>query len=167
MSKTTDNVEFAFAGESQANRKYLFFAEKAEEEGQKQIARLFRAAAEAETVHARNHLMVLQGMKSTPENLQAAISGENHEFTEMYPEFISQAEAENQAKAKNSFDLANKVEKVHHGLFQEALSRLEKGQAAEEKPFYVCQVCGYTTEGDAPDKCPVCGALKKMFKQVD
>jgi rubrerythrin len=167
MSKTTDNVEFAFAGESQANRKYLFFAEKAEEEGQKQIARLFRAAAEAETVHARNHLRVLQGIKSTTENLQAAISGENHEFTEMYPGFISQAETENQAKARSSFNLANEVEKVHHGLFQDALQKLEKRKAIEEKPFFVCQVCGYTTEGDAPDKCPVCGALKKMFKRVD
>ena len=167
MGKTAENVESAFAGESQANRKYLFFAEKAETEGHKQIARLFRAAAEAETVHARNHLRVIQGIKSTGENLRTAISGENHEFTRMYPEYIGQAEAENEAKAKNSFDLANKVEMIHHGLFQEALQKLDKGQSIEERPFYVCQVCGYTTEGDAPEKCPVCGAPQKSFKRVD
>lgn len=167
MSKTKENVGAAFAGESQANRKYLFFAEKAEEEGHKQIARLFRATAEAETVHARNHLKVLQGLMSTQDNLRAAISGENHEFTEMYPGFIHQAETENQAKAKNSFDLANKVEELHHGLFQAALSKLEKNEAMEEQPFYVCQICGNTVEGKAPDKCPVCGAPAKMFKLVD
>jgi rubrerythrin len=160
-------MEFAFAGESQANRKYLFFAEKADEEGNKQIARLFRATAEAETVHARNHLKVLQGIMSTDENLQAAISGENHEFTEMYPGFIRQAESEKQDKARNSFDLANKVEKLHHGLFQAALSKLEKGQPMDEQPFYVCQICGNTVEGKAPEKCPVCGAPEKKFKRVD
>jgi rubrerythrin len=167
MSNTKENLEFAFAGESQANRKYLFFAEKAEQDSQKRIARLFRAAAEAETVHARNHLKVLQGIKSTRENLQAAISGESHEFTEMYPEFIKTANGENQRKAADSFDLANKVEKIHHGLYQEALSNLEKGTVEELKPFYVCQVCGNTIEGEAPDRCPVCGAPKKMFKLIE
>jgi len=167
MSKTRENLESAFAGESQANRKYLFFAEKAESEGQKRIARLFRAAADAETVHARNHLRVLQGTKSTGENLQAAISGENHEFTQMYPQFIDTANGENDKKAVDSFDLANKVEKIHHSLYQEALRDLEKGTVRELKPFYVCQVCGNTVEGEAPDKCPVCGALKKMFKLVE
>ena len=167
MSKTRENLESAFAGESQANRKYLFFAEKAESEGQKRIARLFRAAAEAETVHARNHLKVLQGIKSTKENLQTAISSENHEFTEMYPQFIETASSENEKKAVDSFDLANKVEKIHHSLYQDALSDLEKGTAKELKPFYVCQVCGNTVEGEAPDKCPVCGAPKKMFKPIE
>jgi rubrerythrin len=167
MSKTKENLESAFAGESQANRKYLFFAEKAESEGQKRIARLFRAAAEAETVHARNHLKVLQGIKSTRENLQTAISGENHEFTEMYPQFIEAASSENEKKAVDSFDLANKVEKIHHSLYREALSDLEKGTAKELKPFYVCQVCGNTVEGEAPDRCPVCGAPKKMFKPIE
>lgn len=167
MSKTRENLESAFAGESQANRKYLFFAEKAESEGQKRIARLFRAAAEAETVHARNHLKVLQGIKSTRENLQAAISGENHEFTEMYPQFIDTGNSENDKKAVDSFDLANKVEKIHHSLYQEALSDLEKGTVREPKPFYVCQICGNTVEGEAPDKCPVCGASKQMFKPIE
>src|SRR4030042_5256228 len=142
MSKTNDNVGAAFAGESQANRKYVFLAEKAEEEGHKQIARLFRATAEAKTVHARNHLKVIQGIMSTQENLKVAISGENHQFTEMYPGFIKQAESESQAKAKNSFDLANRVEKLHHGLFQAALRNLEKKQAMEGQPRCVWQVCG-------------------------
>ena len=167
MSKTRENLESAFAGESQANRKYLFFAEKAESEGQRRIARLFRAAAEAETVHARNHLRVLQGIKSTEENLQAAISGENHEFTEMYPQFIDTGNSENDKKAVDSFDLANKVEKIHHSLYQEAVSDLEKGTVRELKPFYVCQICGNTVEGEAPDKCPVCGASKQMFKPIE
>jgi len=167
MSKTRENLESAFAGESQANRKYLFFAEKAESEGQKRTARLFRAAAEAETVHARNHLKVLQGIKSTRENLQTAISGENHEFTEMYPQFIETANSETEKNAVDSFDLANRVEKIHHSLYQEALSDLEKGTVKELKPFHVCQVCGNTVEGEAPDKCPVCGASKKMFKLID
>lgn len=167
MSKSTENLETAFAGESQANRKYLFFAEKADKEGHSQIARLFRAAAEAETVHARKHLTVLEGIRSTGDNLQAAIGGEHHEFTEMYPDFIRQAEAEGESKARISFNLANQVEKVHHGLFKAALDMLEKKQAPEDKTFYVCQVCGYTVEGEAPDKCPICGAPKVKFKPVD
>jgi len=167
LSETKDNLEFAFAGESQANRKYLFFAEKAEEEEQKGIARLFRAAADAETVHARNHLKVMQGIQSTRENLLTAIGGENHEFTEMYPAFIKQAEAEGEKKAADSFDLANKVEQIHHGLYQDALNRLEKGETMELKPFYVCQYCGNTVEGEAPEKCPVCGAPKRMFKLIE
>ena len=167
MSKSTENLETAFAGESQANRKYLFFAEQADKEGHRQIARLFRAAAEAETVHARKHLTVLEGIRSTGDNLQAAIGGEHYEFTEMYPEFIRQAEAEGESKARTSFDLANQVEKVHHGLFKAALDMLEKKQALEDKTFYVCQVCGYTVEGEAPDKCPICGAPKVKFKPVD
>jgi rubrerythrin len=167
VSTTEENLASAFAGESQANRKYLFFAEKAEEEGYKRIARLFRAAAEAETVHARNHLRVMQGINSTGDNLKQAISGEHHEFTSMYPAFIEQAGAEGQGKAGRSFELANKVEQTHHGLFRAALETLEKGDPAEEKPFYVCQVCGHTAEGEAPEKCPVCGAAQKMFKLVE
>jgi rubrerythrin len=167
LSKTKDNLEFAFAGESQANRKYLFFAEKAEEEGQKRIARLFRAAADAETVHARNHLKVMLGIKSTVENLLTGISGENHEFTEMYPTYIREAETEGEKKAADSFDLANRVEQIHHGLYQDALNRFEKGETMELKPFYVCQYCGNTVEGEAPEKCSVCGAPKRMFKLTE
>lgn len=164
---TIDNLQDAFAGESQANRKYLFFAENAEQEGHKQIARLFRAAADAETVHAKNHLRALDGIHSTSENLRQAINGEHHEFIEMYPKFIKQAEAEDNAKALHSFEIANKVEKVHHDLYQKALDMLEKGKTIEEKTVFVCQVCGYTVEGEAPDKCPVCGAPMKMFKRIE
>ena len=167
MSKTGENLQAAFAGESQASRKYLYFAGKAEEEGHKQIARLFRAASDAETVHARNHLRAMQGIKATKDNLKEAIGGENYELTEMYPAFMKQAEAEGDNKAKNSFDPANKVEQIHHRLYQTALSMLEKGQVVAEKPIYVCQVCGNTVEGEAPDRCPICGAPKKMFKRID
>jgi rubrerythrin len=157
----------AFAGESQANRKYLFFADKAEEEGHKQVARLFRAAADAETVHARNHLKVSGEIKSTTDNLQAAVGGENHEFTVMYPDFIKQAEAENAKEAKESFNLANQVEEIHHGMFSAFLSKVEKGETIKEQPIYVCQYCGNTVEGEAPEKCPVCGAPKKAFKLIE
>ena len=167
MSKTRDNLQTAFAGESQANRKYLFFAEKAEQEGHKQTAKLFRAVADAETVHARNHLKVMQGIKSTKENLLAAKGGENYEFTEMYPAFIKQAEVEGEDKARDSFDLANKVEQIHHGMFETALSKIEKGEAIEEKPIYVCQYCGNTVEGIAPERCPICGAPRRMFKPIE
>ena len=164
---TQENLQVAFAGESQANRRYLFFAEKADEEGYKQIARLFRAAADAETAHARNHLRVMQGIKSTRDNLLAAIDGENHEFTEMYPAFIKQAESEGEDKAKDSFDLANRVEQIHHSLYKAALTMLEKGQVMDEKPFYVCQYCGNTIEGEAPEKCPICGAPRSKFKRIE
>jgi rubrerythrin len=167
MSQTSDNLQAAFAGESQASRKYLYFAEKADEEGYEQIARLFRAASDAETVHARNHLNVMKGIKSTADNLKTAIGGENYEFTKMYPDFMKQAEAEGNSEANNTFYLANKVEQVHHSLYQTALGMLEKGQASTEKPMYVCQHCGNTVEGEPPDKCPVCGRPKNMFKRVD
>jgi rubrerythrin len=167
MSQTSENLQAAFAGESQASRKYLYFAEKADEEGHKQIARLFRAASDAETVHARNHLKVMQGIKSTADNLKAAIDGEHYEFTKMYPDFMKQANAEGDKKANNTFDLANKVEQIHHRLYQAALTMLEKSQAIAEKPMYVCQYCGNTVEGEPPDKCPICGMPKTMFKRID
>lgn len=166
MSKTEKNLEEAFAGESQASRRYLFFAEKAESEGHPQIARLFRAAAEAETVHARNHLEVMGGIGSTKENLKGAISGENYEFTEMYPAFIEQAKAEGNERAEISFSRANKVEKVHHGLYQKALEALEGGKELKEEPYFVCQVCGNTVAGEAPERCPICGAPRSKFGEV-
>ena len=167
MSQTSDNLQAAFAGESQASRKYLYFAQKADEEGQKQIARLFRAASDAETVHARNHLNVMQGIKSTADNLKAAIGGEHYEFTKMYPDFMKQAEADGNQDANSSFYLANEVEQIHHSLYQAALAALETGQKMSEKPIYVCQHCGNTVEGEPPDKCPVCGRPKSMFKRID
>jgi rubrerythrin len=167
MAMTNGNLQAAFAGESQANRKYLLFAEKAEGEGYKQVARLFRAAADAEAVHARNHMKVLQGVKSTRENLMAAREGESYEFKEMYPAFIKQAEAEGADKARDSFDLANQVEQIHHRLFEAILGKLEKSEAVAEKPIYVCQVCGNTVEGEAPEKCPICGAPREKFKLIE
>jgi rubrerythrin len=167
MSNTQENLQEAFAGESQANRHYLFFAERAEEEGHPRIARLFRAVAEAETVHARNHLENIGGIKSTRDNLGEAISGELYEFTKMYPGFIEQARAENKKNAQISFAYANKVEKIHHGLYEEALKALETGQKLTDEPYFVCQVCGYTVAGEAPDMCPVCGAPIDDFKRVE
>ena len=167
MSDTQKNLLDAFAGESQANRRYLFFADKAEKEGHPQIARLYRATAEAETVHARNHLGVMEGIGSTEDNLKVAASGENYEFTKMYPGFIEQAKADNNERAEVSFDHANKVEKIHYGLYQKALTALEAGEQLKDEPYFVCQVCGYTVAGEAPEKCPVCGAPRSMFKRVE
>ena len=167
MGATQENLQAAFAGESQANRRYLFFADKAEKEGHLQIARLFRAAAEAETVHARNHLQAMGGIKSTKENLEAAAEGESYEFTKMYPGFIEQAKADKHGKAEVSFTHANKVEKIHHTLYQKALKALEAGQSLPDEPYFVCQVCGNTVAGKAPDKCPVCGAPSNKFKRID
>ena len=167
MADTKKNLQEAFAGESQANRKYLFFSEKADEAGNKQVARLFRAAAEAETVHARNHLKVLGEIKTDKENLQAAIGGENYEFTTMYPGFIDIANKEKNQAAERSFDLANRVEQIHHKLFQAALKNLEAGKSSKDAPYYVCQVCGNTVEGEAPDRCPICGAPRSKFKKID
>ena len=164
---TKEDLGAAFAGESQANRRYLFFADKADQEGHPQVARLFRAAAEAETVHARNHFQVTGGVKSSAEILAAAIGGEHYEFTQMYPGMIKQAETEKNDAARNSFDLANKVEKVHHTLFKSALSAVEQNKEQADKPFFVCQRCGNTVEGQAPDRCPICGAPRSMFKHID
>ena len=167
MGNTQDNLKDAFAGESQANRRYLFFAEKAEAEGNPVVARLFRATAEAETVHARNHLRTLGEIKSTGENLKAAIEGERYEFAEMYPGFIEQAKAEGNKEAEVGLTWAGKVEKVHHTLYERALKSLEGGDSLKNEPYFVCQGCGYTVGGEAPEKCPVCGAPRKLFKRVD
>jgi rubrerythrin len=166
MTKTTDHLKAAFAGESQANRTYLAFAKKAESEGYPQIARLFRAAAEAETVHALSHLRALKGVGTTLENLKAAISGEGHEFREMYPAFIADAEIEKAAAALVSFKNAMAVEQTHHDLYAGALASLEGGQDLDAAPIFVCQVCGHTHVGGAPDRCPVCGAAKERFAEV-
>jgi rubrerythrin len=162
---TNDNLKAAFAGESQANRKYLAFAKKADDEGYPQIAKLFRAAATAETVHAHNHLGVLDGIGSTAENLKEAINGETFEFTKMYPGFISEADSEGAKKARWSFNVANQVEQIHAGLFQEALK--EMSIAAPSQDYYVCSVCGNTVMGEAPMKCPICGAEHGQFLRVE
>lgn len=158
-----DNLKNAFAGESQANRKYLAFAKKAEEEGFKRAAKLFKAAAEAETVHAHNHLRVMSGIRSTKENIQEAIGGETYEFTKMYPQMIEEAKKEGNKQALQSFEFANKVEKIHADLYQKALKDLGKNETVD---YYVCKVCGNTVEKEAPDKCPICGAAKSMFIKI-
>lgn len=165
MSGTEDLLREAFAGESQANRRYLAFAAKADQEGHSQVARLFRAAAEAETVHAQNHLRALKGIGSTKENLEGAISGETHEFKNMYPEMIETARAEGNKEAERTFNYANEVEKVHAQLYQKLLDNL--GASQETYPYYVCPVCGYTAEKEPPESCPVCGTKGKMFKKID
>jgi len=163
MNKTEQNLWEAFAGESQANRKYLAFAAQAEKEGYPQIARLFRAAAEAETVHAHAHLRALGAIGSTADNLRNAVSGEIHEFKEMYPAMIEAAKAEGKKAAERSFVFANAVEKIHAQLYQKALDNMN---ALPETKYYVCSVCGYTCEGHAPETCPVCSAKAKAFFEV-
>jgi rubrerythrin len=164
---TQDNLQAAFAGESQANRKYLAFAEKADKDGFKQVARLFRAVAAAETVHAHSHLRVMGGIKNTAENLQAAVEGENYENTKMYPGFIAEAETEGVRAALISFTNANEAEKVHEGMYRKALESVNGGKDLPAVDIYVCSVCGHTVEDHAPDKCPVCGAAKEKFIKVD
>lgn len=163
-SKTEANLKEAFAGESQANRTYLAFAKKADQEGHPQVAKLFRAAADAETVHALAHLRALGAVGSTADNLKEAVSGETHEFTAMYPKMIEEAQAEDQAVALRSFSFANTVEKVHATLYQKALDTL--GSNAEVD-YYVCQVCGHTLEGEPDGPCEVCGAAAKAFNRID
>lgn len=167
MSDTEKNLQAAFAGESQANRKYLAFAKKAEEEGFKGAAKLFRAAAAAETVHAHSHLEVLGGVKSTLENLKEAYNGEHHEFSVMYPEFMAKSKEEKIGAATRSFYWANEVEKVHGDLYQDAIKTMESGGTVPEKDYYICEKCGYTIADAAPDKCPVCGAKKDAFFKAD
>ena len=164
MSQSEQNLKDAFAGESQANRKYLAFAKQADKEGYPKAAMLFRAAAEAETVHAHTHLRAMGGINSTAENLKEAIAGETHEFKEMYPGMIETAESESEKLALRSFTYANEVEKIHAALYQKALDSLEN--PADVDCYYVCSVCGYTIENDAPDECPVCKAKKKAFSKV-
>jgi rubrerythrin len=163
MTKTDENLKSAFAGESQANRRYLAFAKKAEEEGFTQVAKLFKAAAEAETVHALNHLRITGQIKSTLENLDTAVSGETFEFKEMYPRYIDTAKQEGNKQATWSFDVANQVEQVHAKLFTKAIDALKSKKPMEKVDYYVCSVCGNTFEGEAPDKCPICGTPKEKF----
>jgi len=165
MSKSEEHLKAAFAGESQANRKYLAFAAKADKEGFPQAARLFRAAAEAETIHAHAHLKALKGIGNTAQNLEAAIAGETFEFKQMYPEMIEAAKAEGNKEAERSFSYANDVEKVQAALYKKVLDGL--GSSQENYPYYVCPTCGFTAEGAPPDKCPVCGVKGQMFLKID
>ncbi|MFC2064566.1 rubrerythrin family protein [Chloroflexota bacterium] len=165
MSKTIEDLKAAFAGESQANRKYLAFAEKAEKDGYKQVAKLFRAVAAAETVHAHSHLRILGEIKSTDENLQTAMAGENYEINTMYPEFMKDAETGEMKKAFTSFKWAWEVEKIHEQLYKKAIDNL--GKESMDVDYYVCPVCGYTHEGPFEGRCPVCNAPGERFTKID
>ena len=165
MSKTLENLKSAFAGESQANRKYLAFADKAEKDGKPGVAKLFRAAAAAETIHAHAHLRLMKGVGSTEENLKAAISGETYEFEKMYPEMMEDAKAEGENATLRYFGFANEAEKIHAELYTRAL---EAGDDVfSEAEFYICSVCGHTRDGEPTDKCPICGAAPKAYAKVD
>jgi rubrerythrin len=163
MNKTDGNLKSAFAGESQANRRYLAFAQKAQEEGFTQAAKLFRAAAEAETVHALNHLRVTSEVKSTLDNLTAALGGETFEYTKMYPEYLATAKQEENKQAAWSFDVANKVEQVHAKLYHKAIDAVKSKKEMPKLDYYVCGTCGNTVEGEAPEKCPICNSPKSQF----
>lgn len=165
--KTEKNIQEAFSGESKANHRYTFFADKAEKEGYPQVAMLFRAIAAAETVHARNHLNAVDGIGTTKDNLFAASLGEQEEYKRMYPAFIEVAERERNDRAKRSFEWANRVEEIHNGYFEEALMAVREGRQLEEATYYVCQVCGNTVTGQPPEECPVCGAPASAFKKVE
>ncbi len=167
LTKSEDDLKAAFAGESQANRKYLAFAKKADEEKLPNVAILFRAAAAAETIHAHGHLRVLKGIKSTTENLKEAVAGEHYELSQMYPDFIKDAETDGNKEAAKSFNKALAAEKVHHKLYEEALKAVESGKDKDAKDIYVCSKCGMTFEGEAPDKCPVCRAPKDRINKID
>lgn len=166
MSKALDDLKAAFAGEAQANRRYLAFAKKAEEEGHPRIAHLFRAVAQAEMVHGNNHLRAMDAIKSTAENLETAIGGEHYEVVTMYPDFIKDAQEEGDRRAETSFRYAWEVEKVHEALYREALENLDK-EGPDEEEYFVCPICGYTCKGKPPEKCPVCGTVGRRFERVD
>jgi len=165
MASTKDNLKEAFAGESQAFQKYTSFAEKADREGMKNIAKLFRTTAQAERIHAAGHFQSLDGVGSTMDNLKAAIEGETYEFTEMYPPMLKQAEADNH-KAKRMFKYAVDAEAVHAKLYQLALEAAKQGKDLSVTDFYLCPVCGYIELGKVPEECPVCGAKGSKFVQV-
>jgi rubrerythrin len=165
MTTTEENLKEAFAGESQANRKYLAFAKQAEQEGFENVARLFRTAAEAETIHAHGHLKAMGGVGSTAENLQAAIDGETYEYTTMYPPMLEKAEGDDH-RAKRMFDLAMQAEEVHAGIYKRALEAIQRGEDFEETDFHLCPVCGHIEIGSAPEACPICYTPGANFLQV-
>ena len=164
MSKTASNLKEAFAGESQAYQRYLSYAQRAADEYKDGIYKLFHAVAASEKIHAQRHLSYTKGVKSTSENLKEAMAGEMHEFKTMYPKMIAEAKSEKEVGPEISFSHASEVEKVHHELFKKALEDPDKFPAQE---YFLCYACGYIVPGQAPDKCPICGAVKKSFHKVD
>jgi rubrerythrin len=169
MSKSTDNLQTAFAGESMANRRYLAFAKKADDAGLPQIARLFRAAASAETVHATNHLRAMDGLKDTAANLQVCIAGENYEVVTMYPDMLADAAIDGDKRATQSFNYAWQTEKIHEALYREAAETLASGKDLPEAEYYICPVCGHTHRGKLEEggRCPVCNTPFEKFSRVD
>jgi rubrerythrin len=157
---TDKHLKDAFAGESQANRKYLAFAKKAEQEGYASVAKLFRATAEAETIHAHNHLNALGAVKSTAENLQEGVDGETYEFDSMYPPMLAAAKSENRKDAERSFLFAMESEKVHADLYKDAIANLAN---KEDSDYYLCPICGYIEKNHTPDNCPICKAKSSVF----
>jgi len=160
---TEGNLKAAFAGESQAHMRYLAFADKAEKEGKENTARLFRAIAYAEQVHAINHLRELGEIASTAANLQEAINGEDFEVEEMYPTYDAVAKLQNESGAVRSIHFALEAEKIHAEMYKSAKTETDAGKDVAIGKVYICPVCGYTVEGDAPDKCPVCSAPREKF----
>ncbi len=165
MPSTADNLKDAFAGESQASRKYVAFAKRAQQEGLPNIARLFRTTAEAERIHAEGHLAAMGGIGRTAENLQAAIDGETYEYTEMYPPMLQQAEADGH-KAKRMFGWAVKAEAVHAKLYASALEAAKRGEDLTEARFHLCPVCGHIEFGNPPAACPICGTKAEKYVEV-
>ncbi|MBD3264594.1 MAG: rubrerythrin family protein [Candidatus Omnitrophica bacterium] len=166
MNKITrENIENAFAGESKAHMRYLIFSEVAEKEGRPNIARLFKAIAYAERVHAGNHLKVLGGIRDTGENLKIAIKGEDYEVEEMYPAYNNQAKLQGEKEAQKSTYYALEAEKIHSRMYSQAGKINSGGRDIDLGKVYICPVCGYTVSEDAPDYCPVCGVKKEMFKE--
>ena len=166
MGRTTNNLKEAFAGESQANRKYLVYAEKAEQDGLPNVAKLFRAAADAETVHATRHWRALGMVRDTRQNLEDALAGETYEVEQMYPPMLHQAQVDQEISAQHAFKGALEAEKVHMSLYGKALAAVTSGKDIDAFQAYTCPACGYTHTGGPIDKCPVCGAGWNRFREV-
>lgn len=163
---TDENTQEAYAGESQANRKYSVFSEKAAAEGYPVVGKLFKAASEAEAVHAKRLLFIMDAVGSTEENLEGAIEGETYEFTEMYPEFIAAAKEERKNEAADVFTHAMKAEEVHAGLYRKALEAVREDKDLDAEKVYLCPVCGNIELDSAPARCPICGVPARMFREV-
>ena len=164
--QTRKNLDEAFSGESQANRRYLAYAKKAESEGYPNIARLFRTIAESETIHAHNHLEVMGGVGSTKENLEDAWRGEKDEYNSMYPMFIDQAARDANNQARTTFYWAKEAEIVHADFYDKAFQAMQQGSDVQLQEMHICTVCGYTVEGEPPEQCPICGKGREVFKAV-
>jgi rubrerythrin len=162
---TEDNLKNAFAGESQAHMRYVIFAKRAEAEGFPNIARLFRAISYAEQVHATNHFDVLGMIRGSSDNLQVAIDGETYEINEMYPAFNAVARLQEEKGAMQTFNAALQAEKIHASMYQKAKQAVGTSKDIQLGAVYICDVCGYTVEGEAPNRCPICGASKEKFRK--